>query len=390
MTADILYPVAYAADGQLMHITMAAKGTVAYCFGCDAAMVPHQGPQRQWHFHHRVQNRCDPDRALHRAAVVAVTEGIDSAIRTGRPYLLKRSCLRCGQLIEQDIATPGATVEAEKMLLRRDDIDLKRRTLPDVAFYAADGTTTVVKVVVTHDLEDKTREAYEQAAIPVYRVYPDWQTLPELQHAFSARDALNMPSPWCTDCRQRAQQAAKQQAEQAREQQAKLAERDLMARSVPESVHTRAPTRGTVDAGICMDLEPGDCIIGTFTGVDMPGSRITYRPGLAPRWKFEDPATGVGICVPVWPNKLRADKYGHLVGQACILTCWQEGTSMTGNRNFRVQAQCYAASRNIKLSCYHPTGGRNDSGGRAYRGRQSRSSPIGRPTSRRSPSTALL
>ena len=336
MTAAILYPVARANDGQLMHITMAAKGTVAYCFGCDAAMVPHQGPQRQWHFHHRVQNRCDPDRALHRAAVVAVTEGIDSAIRTGRPYLLKRSCLRCGQLIEQDIATPGAAVEAEKMLLRRDDIDLKRRTLPDVAVYAAEGTTTVVEVVVTHDLEDKTREAYEQAAIPVYRVYPDWQTLPEFQHAVSARDALNMPSPWCTDCRQRAQQDAKQQAEQAREQLAKLAKRDLMARSVPDLYIPELPR--SAQRGNYKDIEPGDCIIGIFTGVDMPGT--CYVPLRAqPRWNFEDPATGVGICVAIYPSKLRADKYGHLVGQACILTCWQEGTSSTDNRDFRFKLE---------------------------------------------------
>ncbi len=324
MTADILYPIAYAADGQLVHIKTAAKTAAAYCFGCDTRMDPHQGPQRQWHFHHRVQNRCDPDRALHRIAVVAITEGIDSAIRTGRPYLLKRSCMRCGQLIEQDIATPSATVEAEKMLLRRDEIDLKRRILPDVAVYAADGTTTVVEVVVTHDLEDRTREAYEQAAIPVYRVYPDWQTLPELHYAASARDTLNMPSPWCPDCRQR--------AEQAREQRAKLAECDLMARSVPDLYIPGIPR--AAQGPHMMRIEPGDCIIGIFTGVDVPGNG-NVPPRAAPRWNFEDPATGVSIYVAIWPNKLRAENYVHLVGQACILTCWQEGTSSTGNRNFR-------------------------------------------------------
>ena len=332
MTAAILYPVARANDGQLMHITMAAKGTVAYCFGCDAAMVPHQGPQRQWHFHHKTHNRCDPDRALHIAAVAAITKGIDSAIRTRRPYLLKRGCLRCGQPIEQDVTTPGATVKAEKMLLQRDDIELKRRTLPDVAVYAADGTTTVVEVVVWHDLEDKTREVYEQAAIPVYRVYPDWQTLPELQHAVSARDALNIPRRWCTDCRQRAEQAARQQAEQAREQQAKLAERDLMARFVPD-LHIPGLPRAA-QRGNYKDIEPGDCIIGIFTGVDMPGSHNVPHKA-QPRWNFEDPTTGVGICVAIYPGKLRAEAHSHLIGQRCILTCWQEGTSMTGNRNFR-------------------------------------------------------
>ena len=332
MTAEILYPVAYAADGQLVHIATADRVAATYCFGCDAAMVPHKGSQRQGHFHHRARNRCDPDRALHRAAVVAITEGIDSAIRTRRPYLLKRGCMRCGQLIEQDLATPGATVEAEKMLLQRDDIELKRRTLPDIAVYAANGTTTVVEVVVSHDLEDKTREVYKQAAIPVYRVYQDWQTLPELQYAASARDALNMPNPWCTDCQQRAEHAAKQLAEQAREQLAKLAERDLMARSVPE-LHIPELPRAAQRRNHRY-IEPGDCIIGVFTGVDMPGSR--YVPPRAwPRWNFEDPATGVGICVAISPNKLRADKYDHLVGQACILTCSQEGTSWTGNRNFR-------------------------------------------------------
>lgn len=337
MTAEILYPVAYADDGRLLHIATTAKEAVAFCFGCDTRMDPHQGPQRQWHFHHRALNRCDPDRALHMAAVAAITEGIDSAIRTRRPYLLKRGCLRCGQLIEQDIATPGATVKAEKMLLQRDNIELKRRTLPDVAVYAADSGTTVVEVVVSHDLEDKTREVYKQAAIPVYRVYPDWQTLPELQYAVSARDALNMPSPWCADCLQRAEQAAKQQAEEAREQQAKLAESDLMARFAP-NLHIPVLPRAAQSRGICMDIEPGDCIIGIFTGVDMPGEGIAPA-GAGSRWNFEDPATGLGICVAIWPNKLRADAYRHLIGQACILTCWQEGMSRTGNRNFRFKLE---------------------------------------------------
>ena len=325
MTAEILYPVAYADDGQLMHITTVARTSAAYCFGCNARMVPRQGPQRQWHFAHMARDRCDSDRALHMAAVAAITEGIDSATRTRRPYPLKRGCLRCGQLIEQDIATPGAAIKAEKLLLQRDDIEMKRRALPDVAIYAADGTTTVVEVVVWHDLEDKTREVYQQAAIPVYRVYPDWQSLPELQHTASARDALNMPSPWCTDCRQRDEQAAKQQA--------KLAECDLMARSVPELYIPELP-RSAQLRGPCMDIEPGDCIIGIFTGVDMPGSH--HVPHKAqPRWNFKDPTTGVGICVAIYPSKLRSDNYGHLIGQACILTCWQEGTSRTGSRNFQ-------------------------------------------------------
>ena len=332
MTNGILYPVAYAADGQLMHINTAAKAAAAYCFGCDARMDPYQGSQRQWHFHHRARNTCDPNRALHTAAVAAIAEGIGSAIRTRRPYLLKRDCSRCGKLITQDIATPGATVKAEKMLPQRDKVEMKRRTLPDIAVYATDGTTTVVEVVVWHNLEDETREAYELAAIPVYRVYPDWQGLPELQYAAYARDALNVPSSWCADCRQRAEQAAKQQAEQAREWQAKLAERDLMARSVPKLHIPELPR--AAQRGNHMDIEPGECVIGIFTGVDMPGTRNVPQKA-QPRWNFEDPATGVGIYVAIYPSKLRADAHRHLIGQKCILTCWQEGMSMTGNRNFR-------------------------------------------------------
>ena len=266
MITNIRYPIAYAADGQLMHIDTASKAIAAYCFGCDARMDPHQGAQRQWHFHHRALNRCDPDRTLHMAAVAAITEGIDSAIRTRRPYLLRRGCLRCGQLIEQDIATLGSTVKAEKMLLRRDDIELTRRALPDVAVYGADRATTVVEVVVSHNLEDKTLDVYKQAAIPVYRVYPDWQTLPRLQYAVEARDALNMPSPCCTDCRQQDEQAAKQQA--------KLAESDLMARSAPKLYMPMLP-RAAQLRGIPIGIEPGECIIGIFTGVDMPGEGIT-------------------------------------------------------------------------------------------------------------------
>ncbi len=331
MTADVLYPVAYDDDGHLVHITTAAKGAAAYCFGCDVAMIQHWGPQRQRHFHHRARSRCDPDRALHMAAVAAMAGGIDSAIRTGRPYLLERGCLRRGRLIERDIATPGATVRAERMLLRRDGIDPRRRTLPDVAVYAADGTTTVIEVVVSHDLDDKTREVYEQAGILVYRVYPDWQNLPELQRAASARDMLNMPSPWCTDCRHRAEQAAKQEAE--------FAERNLIARLVSESrplLQRGIPDRVLRD--VHRDIEPGDCVIGIFTGVDVPGGP-KVPPMAAPRWNFKDPATGVGICVAIWPGKLRAEEHRRLLGQKCILTCWQEGTSSTGNRNFRFKLE---------------------------------------------------
>ena len=333
MTTEILYPAAYADDGQFVHISTASKAAAAYCFGCDARMDPHQGPQRQWHFHHRAQNRCDPDRALHMAAVAAIRAGIDSAIRAKLPYLLKRGCLRCGQLIEQDIATPGATVKAEKGLLQRNGTEVQRRTLPDIAIYAADGATTLVEVVVSHDIEDKTREVYKQAAIPVYRVYPDWQNLLALQQAATARDALNMPCSWCTDCQQWAEQVAKREAEQAREQRAKLAESDLMARFAPKLYIPELP-RAAQTRGSLIDIEPGDCVIGIFTGVDAPGSRnVPHRA--APRWNFEDPATGVGVCVSIWPNKLRAEAHSHLIGRMCILTCWQEGISTTGNRNFR-------------------------------------------------------
>ena len=75
MITEILYPVAYDDDRQLVHIATAAEGTPAYCFGCDALMDPYRGSQRQWHFHHRARNRCDPDRALHMAAVAAISQG---------------------------------------------------------------------------------------------------------------------------------------------------------------------------------------------------------------------------------------------------------------------------------------------------------------------------
>ncbi|MCY4623581.1 MAG: hypothetical protein OXC99_01020 [Chloroflexi bacterium] len=332
MTTEVQYPIAYADDDQLVHIDAAVKGVAAYCFGCDARMIPIQGPQRNWHFRHEAQNPCDRDRALHRAAVAAIAKGIETAIRANQPYLVEWECLRCGQPIEQDLATPGATVLAEKMLQQQDGIEQKRRTLPDVAVYNVDGTRAVTEVVVWHDLDDVTRKVYEQQEIPVFRVYPDWQTLHQYLHGASAKDALNTPSPLCTDCQRKDEQATNAQSAQAEQQRAELAERDLLARLVPK---LHIPGFPPPKRYLVKTIEPGDCIIGLFTGVDLPGSRHLPIEGVWPRWNFEDIPTGLGICVAISPRKLSEVSHRHLIGKACLLTCWQEGRSWTGNRNFQ-------------------------------------------------------
>ena len=71
MNSDIQYPEAYRLPYERVHIEIADKGSLYYCFGCDRRMIARQGEarKRRWHFaHYPGLVQCDPDRALHEAA----------------------------------------------------------------------------------------------------------------------------------------------------------------------------------------------------------------------------------------------------------------------------------------------------------------------------------
>ena len=58
-----------------------------------------------------------------------------------------------------------------------------------------------IEVVVTHDLEQETHEAYIQSGVPVLKVRPTWDTVAELESGVITDDTLNVPPIQCAACR---------------------------------------------------------------------------------------------------------------------------------------------------------------------------------------------
>ena len=154
---------------------------------------------------------------------------------------------------------------------------MKRRTLPDVAVYAADGTTTVVEVVVWHDLEDKTREVYEQAVDSCLSCVPGLADLARATARSLRQKRAEHAEPLVrglpTAGRAGCGTASGAGAASSRQGSQNLT---LWHDSCHNCTYPYSHTQYSGEAPL-VDIEPGDCIIGIFTGVDMPGSRNVPR-----------------------------------------------------------------------------------------------------------------
>ena len=198
MNQDIKYPYAEAA-GEVVHIDDADKKDQFICLGCEQKMRPAQGKKVAWHFRHLPDAKevCDPDRSLHQMAQRIVEQNFNSAVKKeGQEYRLTLICPICKEYaIDRNVATSGATIKPEEVLVKR--------TRSDLVIRDPDGKETILEIVVTHDLEDETDARYRESGIPVLlKKFEQFGDLEGLDSVFAADKSLNVlsASEQCDKC----------------------------------------------------------------------------------------------------------------------------------------------------------------------------------------------
>lgn len=184
--ADVLYPVAVA-SGELVWATDLARDEQRpagmTCVGCTQPVSLRAGKQVRPHFGHRPGAVCTaPETVLHSTAIRVIAGALSDAISTGIPYPVQWWCRSCASQNEGNLArgsNRSVTVDAALpgVLFR-----------PDVAVLAAGRPVAAIEVIVTHDLEDVTAAYYEDAGMPVIRVWPSWETLAALRSGLLLED----------------------------------------------------------------------------------------------------------------------------------------------------------------------------------------------------------
>ena len=190
--ANILYPVALAADGKIVFIRAAVSGNEYRCLHCGQWMVARKGEINAPHFAHYRAGDCEPDSALHTYAQRLIQEGHAAA----GEYRAEFQCQGCGEWKGVDIKDWECNKE----------VYLVKDARSDIAFMKGEHKLAI-EIVVTHDIESSARSAYSDANIPVLIVRPTWATVGDLYQGIKAYALL---SRFCKQCREA------QQAERAR------------------------------------------------------------------------------------------------------------------------------------------------------------------------------
>ena len=195
MTVEaVTYPCAKDDQGNIVDIPSHDKATPAYCLGCDGEMIARQGTQRRWHFAHKTEptNNCGGEGVLHQAAKSYVKQGFERAKEVGAPYNLTWSCSECGNEVVVDATRLFEGVALEHTLSREIRCDL---------YFASESHSGLsVEIVVSHELDAKTEDAYQREETPVLFIYPTWETVATLAtEARAAPKTLNIRP--CRSCR---------------------------------------------------------------------------------------------------------------------------------------------------------------------------------------------
>ena len=183
---EVTYPYAIAPDGTITGIEEAARGGEFQCPGCRQGMSTVQGDSLRWHYrHHQNVDPCSKDNALHITAQLLIQREFRRAVKERRRYSVSHPCSACRSPMGfLNIALPKA-----RMIL--EDGEMVKGTRPDVTV-KRNKLRVIIEVVVTHDLEEKTRRTYLKSKIPVYILrMTDFQDLEKIEGGVSTDESLN-------------------------------------------------------------------------------------------------------------------------------------------------------------------------------------------------------
>lgn len=199
-TTKILIPYAITEDRRLLHIRDYRKGSdTAFCLSCGDSLIARQGKLKQWHYSHRGA-QCSGEGALHQAAKLLIKQSFERALANAKDYHLRWTCPGCRTTRSLDCTKIARCARVESVVTDGVRADI----------YFCDGSKDFcVEVVVTHDLEDATREKYREINIPLFTLKPSWQTVQSLEHGIDASEAFHLNLERCPGCRERQQEKLK-------------------------------------------------------------------------------------------------------------------------------------------------------------------------------------
>ena len=201
--SPIQYPLAYREPFTVIPIENAVRSENYICLGCHKPLLPRLGQINKHHYAHKVNlANCNPSNALHESAKAAVTQGFLTAMQNGTEYNVSIPCDDCREGIDINLALQNRTIGEEIQAVPGTRSDL-------VIFKDNREPHCILEIVVTHDIEEKTKTHYKEAGLPTTKIKPTWETLPELLQKAKGEDFLKVDNKpvWCSRCRENQRQA---------------------------------------------------------------------------------------------------------------------------------------------------------------------------------------
>ena len=233
-SGDIQYPYAMY-ETALNHILEARRERAYTCPGCGQQLLPVLGKIRQQHFRHRPQSeQCSPGNALHHMAQMLIQRMQKEAVTTGSPYMCSTACHDCGTSINE------VNIAEHESRLTLEDARTVMGTRPDIVV-TGPSSTVIIEIVVTHDLEEATREKMTESRLPVYsKELSGFEDLEELRSQISVTKFLNLAA-LCADCEENARQ--QRECEEAERRRNEVAEAERRKAEETEAREHNAKVR---------------------------------------------------------------------------------------------------------------------------------------------------
>lgn len=223
--SKILIPYAITEDKRILHIRDYCKESDAVvCLSCGDPLIARQGKVKQWHYSHRGA-QCSGEGALHLAAKLLIKQRFEQALTQGKAYHLRWTCPGCSTTRRLDCTKIARHVRVESAVTEGVRADI---------YFCEGSKDFCVEVVVTHDLEEATREKYKVKNIPLFILRPSWQTIQLLEHVIDASEAFHLDLERCPGCR-------KKQQEKLKRSQAREAMRSFLEHLSPGDTSTLTP-----------------------------------------------------------------------------------------------------------------------------------------------------
>ena len=164
----IAYPMACIGK-RVVNITEANHDGKYTCIECKKPMIAKLGKIKIHHFAHKYTGVCNPDNVLHETSKYNMRKLFNKEKEDGKDLIISIPCIKCKRSMNYTLPTRG-TINVEFSIINN--------TRSDLVVLNKDGSVhSIIEIVVTHDLEQPTHDAYLKSKIPVIKITPIWKDL---------------------------------------------------------------------------------------------------------------------------------------------------------------------------------------------------------------------